>query len=108
MHAVSLGHELPYSGLGLPSFANTSARRLFFKHIKVLLLNDGINKKAIFKKRGRPATGSRIFRLTDEFIAELDAWAAAQDDKPGRSEAIHRLVELGLKVKSILSPDELH
>jgi hypothetical protein len=28
------------------------------------------------------------------------AWAAAQDDEPGRSEAIRRLVELGLKVKS--------
>jgi len=29
----------------------------------------------------------------------LDAWAAAQDDEPGRSVAIRRLVELGLKAK---------
>jgi hypothetical protein len=66
-------------------------------------------KKAIPKKHGgprpgsgRPATGNaptRTLRLTDEFIANVDAWAAAQDDQPGRSEAIRRLVELGLKAK---------
>ena len=30
----------------------------------------------------------------------VDAWADKQDDQPGRSEAIRRLVELGLKVKT--------
>jgi len=29
----------------------------------------------------------------------VDKWAAKQDDQPGRSEAIRRLVELGLRVK---------
>jgi hypothetical protein len=29
----------------------------------------------------------------------IDAWAAAQEDEPGRSEAIRRLVEIGLKAK---------
>jgi hypothetical protein len=29
----------------------------------------------------------------------IDAWAAAQEDGPGRSEAIRRLVEIGLKAK---------
>ncbi len=51
---------------------------------------------------GRRATGKdpvRTMRLSDEFIAKVDAWAASQDDEPGRSEAIRRLVELGLKVK---------
>jgi metal-responsive CopG/Arc/MetJ family transcriptional regulator len=38
-------------------------------------------------------------RLSDEFIANVDAWAAAQEDQPSRSEAIRRLVELGLKSK---------
>jgi hypothetical protein len=38
-------------------------------------------------------------RLSDEFIAKVDAWAGKQDDQPGRSEAIRRLVEIGLKVK---------
>jgi hypothetical protein len=32
--------------------------------------------------------------------AKLDAWAAQQPDQPGRSEAIRRLVELGLTVKT--------
>jgi hypothetical protein len=31
--------------------------------------------------------------------AAVDKWAAQQEDKPGRSEAIRRLVEIGLKVK---------
>src|SRR6188472_2083606 len=31
-----------------------------------------------------------------ECIASVDAWAAKQEDRPGRSEAIRRLVELGL------------
>ena len=60
-------------------------------------------KKAILKKRGRPATGnapSRTFRLTNEFMATLDAWAIKQIDSPSRSEAIRRLVEMGLTVKS--------
>jgi hypothetical protein len=60
-------------------------------------------KKATPKRRGRPATGkapTRTLRLTDEFIANVDAWASAQNDEPGRSEAIRRLVELGLKVKT--------
>jgi hypothetical protein len=51
---------------------------------------------------GRPATGKdpvRTMRLSDEFIAKVDAWAATQEDEPGRSEAIRRLVELGLKAK---------
>jgi hypothetical protein len=59
-------------------------------------------KQVTPKRRGRPATGkdpARTFRLSDQFIAMVDAWAASQDDEPGRSEAIRRLVELGLKAK---------
>jgi hypothetical protein len=51
------------------------------------------------KKRGRPATGQdpvSAIRLSPEFRKKIDAWAANQDDKPPRSEAIRRLVELGL------------
>jgi predicted DNA-binding protein len=57
-------------------------------------------KKAIPKKRGRPATGkdpSRTFRLSDEFMTNLEAWATANGVT--RSEAIRRLVEIGLKAK---------
>jgi hypothetical protein len=66
-------------------------------------------KKAIRKAPGgrRPGSGrkptgtdpARTIRLSDEFIANVDAWAASQDDQPGRSEAIRRLVEIGLKAK---------
>jgi hypothetical protein len=38
-------------------------------------------------------------RVSDEFIAVVDAWRAKQPDVPNRSEAIRRLVELGLGVK---------
>lgn len=32
--------------------------------------------------------------------AEIDAWAEQQNDEPGRSEAIRRLIEIGLTVKT--------
>src|SRR4051794_24917295 len=55
------------------------------------------------KRRGRPATGKDpqvIARMPAAMIATVDAWAVANDI--GRSEAIRRLVELGLTVKSRL------
>jgi hypothetical protein len=61
--------------------------------------------KAVGGKRpgaGRPATGKdpvRTMRLSDDFITKVDGWAFQQDDSPGRSEAIRRLVEIGLKAK---------
>jgi hypothetical protein len=35
-------------------------------------------------------------RLSDQFVARVDAWAAQQSEEIGRSEAIRRLVEIGL------------
>jgi hypothetical protein len=52
------------------------------------------------KKRGRPATGRDphvTSRMPPELIAEVEAWSTANDTT--RSEAIRRLVELGLKAK---------
>jgi Arc/MetJ-type ribon-helix-helix transcriptional regulator len=50
---------------------------------------------------GRPATGKdpvRTMRLSDEFIASVDEWAASYEQEfMTRSEAIRRLVEIGLK-----------
>jgi hypothetical protein len=54
------------------------------------------------KRRGRPATGKdplTALRLPPELTRAIEAWAAQQDDEPNRSEAIRRLVELGLTVK---------
>lgn len=54
------------------------------------------------KKRGRPATGVDPFvgiRLPESLIEQIADWS----DKNGaasRSEAIRRLVELGLKAKT--------
>jgi hypothetical protein len=39
-------------------------------------------------------------RLSPEIKEDVDAWAAQQEDAPGRSEAIRRLVELGLQAKT--------
>jgi len=55
-------------------------------------------KKATPKRRGRPATGrdpTRTLRLSDEFISTVDDWADGHGVT--RSEAIRRLVEIGLK-----------
>jgi hypothetical protein len=56
------------------------------------------------KGRGRPATGRdpvTAIRLSKELRAIVDKWAAKQEDTPGRSEAIRRLVELGLTVNTL-------
>jgi hypothetical protein len=55
------------------------------------------------KRRGRPATGRdpvTAIRLSAELRDRVDKWGARQDDAPGRSEAIRRLVEAGLKAPS--------
>jgi hypothetical protein len=62
-------------------------------------------KKSILAKqktRGRPATGTTPMiglRASPELRAEIEQWADRQPDSPRLSEAIRRLVELGLKVK---------
>jgi hypothetical protein len=53
------------------------------------------------KKRGRPATGRdpvSAVRLPAELTAAVDQWGEAHE--ANRSEAIRRLVELGLKIKT--------
>jgi hypothetical protein len=62
-------------------------------------------KKAIsvMQKRGRPPTGKTptiALRATDEFRDTVERWAAKQSDKPSLSEAIRRLVEIGLKANT--------
>ena len=57
------------------------------------------------KKRGRPATGRDphvTSRMPQPLIDQVEAWAATNDT--GRSEAIRRLVELGLEVKTTTRP----
>jgi hypothetical protein len=64
-------------------------------------------KNVVRKRAGRPATGQdpvTAIRLSKELRATVDKWAGQQDDTPGRSEAIRRLVELGLTVRTPAMP----
>jgi hypothetical protein len=64
-------------------------------------------KKVTPKKRGRPAIGKDPLvstRMPTVLIADIDAWADRSNIK--RSEAIRRLVELGLTVKTRSAPSE--
>ena len=60
-------------------------------------------KKPVAKKRGRPVTvGATMFvgiKLQPALVNLIDGWAARADGHVTRSEAIRRLVELGLKAK---------
>ena len=54
------------------------------------------------KARGRPATGKDPlmgFRAAPVIRASIVRWAENQPDNPSLSEAIRRLVEIGLKAK---------
>jgi hypothetical protein len=60
-----------------------------------------VNKKT----RGRPKKKGGVHpvtavRLSPAAGAQVDKWAASQADAPTRSEAIRRLVELGLTVRA--------
>jgi hypothetical protein len=65
-------------------------------------------KVAPKKRRGRPPSGGRdphvTIRMPRALIEEADAWAIANNTV--RSEAIRRLVELGLTVKTKSVPSE--
>ena len=41
-----------------------------------------------------------MVRLQPDPLAAIDRWVRKQKDQPTRAEAIHRLVDLGLKVKT--------
>jgi len=66
-----------------------------------------VNKKS----RGRPKKKGGVYpvtavRLPPALGAEVDKWAGLQADAPTRSEAIRRLVELGLTVKPKSAPTQ--
>jgi hypothetical protein len=56
---------------------------------------------------GRPRTGTTPlmgFRADPVIRASIVRWAARQPDRPSLSEAIRRLVEVGLKIKPPATP----
>src|SRR5450759_741617 len=59
------------------------------------------------KSRGRPATGIGIqigTRWPSDIVHLVDEWRRQHPDLPGRPEAIRRLVELGLTIKTKAKP----
>lgn len=60
------------------------------------------------KRRGRPPSGGRDpivpVRISREVIDLIDAWAAANERPLTRSEAIRRLIEIGLKARGKATP----
>jgi hypothetical protein len=51
------------------------------------------------RKGGRPATGQDpavAVRLSPAKRREIEEWAAAQSDEPSFSEAVRRLIDIGL------------
>jgi hypothetical protein len=61
------------------------------------------------KKPGRPATGTDPlmgFRASPVMRASVVRWAETQPDKPSLSEAIRRLVELGLTAGTKAPPSQ--
>ena len=49
---------------------------------------------------GRIQSAPFQMRASPQFLKSVDRWRAKQEDKPSRAEAIRRLVELGLTLKS--------
>ena len=61
------------------------------------------------KKRGRPATGrdpAVTIRLPQSVLDNVEAWSKSQEVEPARSQAIRRLVELGLTVQASKRPSK--
>jgi metal-responsive CopG/Arc/MetJ family transcriptional regulator len=60
--------------------------------------------RVVPKKRGRPKTTGRGtlvgIRLHAPTLAAIDEWASRQDDEPSRPEAIRRMIEQALDVRS--------
>lgn len=51
------------------------------------------------KEQCAAAGDASSIRMSDELVAQIDAWRREQEDIPTRSEAIRRLVDQALKVK---------
>jgi hypothetical protein len=102
MHAVSLGHlDSRPLWLGLEPGRKVRSFPSARFYAKQKFMKKAISAKQ--KSRGRPATGITPmmgFRADPVIRAEIVRWAENQPDMPTLSEAIRRLVELGLTVKT--------
>src|SRR6267378_517163 len=96
-HAGSLGHginlRLAWARAGAEVHASP---RLAFTLYVIMAKSITVKRK----KAGRPATGTEPLyglRISDELMGQIQKWG--RENSATRSEAIRRLVELGLKAK---------
>src|SRR5712671_4000844 len=101
MHAVSLGHlESPFvTGVRVGAKTEPFPSARFYG--TTICMKKSIKVAPKKRSRGRPPSGGRdphiAARMPASMIAKVEAWAKANDTN--RSDAIRRLVELGLKAK---------
>jgi hypothetical protein len=74
---------------------------LLFLYTETMAGSISVNKKSI----GRPKKKGGVYpviavRLSPNVLDAVETWAHRQGDKPGRSEAIRRLVEIGLRARN--------
>ena len=60
--------------------------------------------KTVPRKRPTESGALISVRLRPESVSRLDAWAAAQDDRPSRAEAVRRLIDRGLAAPQPADP----
>src|SRR5262249_37156642 len=99
-NGISLGHGISaWLGLGpVGSCSFPSARWHIFYVSQIMAKSIHV----IHKKRGRPATGHDpvlTLRLSPSMRIAVENWAKLQKDKPSRSEAIRRLIEIALAAR---------
>ena len=97
MHAVSLGHGSRFLMARVRAGAEVDASpRLAFTLYVIMAKSITVKRK----KAGRPATGTEPLygvRISDDLMGQIQKWG--RENSATRSEAIRRLVELGLKAK---------
>lgn len=69
-------------------------RSAIYVHTSIKKVNTFMGRPA-----GRIQDRALQMRVSDAFIKSIDKWRAEQEDEPSRTEAIRRLVEIGLKAK---------
>jgi len=102
---ISLSHGASVAGLG-PVGGSSSHRLANYGVTKTLWCYQNMaersTEKVTPKRPGRPATGRDpvlTVRLPPSTRLAIERWAKRQKDKPSRSEAIRRLIEIGLAGK---------
>ena len=99
-HLMQAGPEIAREWISNPKIAKkVDAELATYKLDGSVIMRNASRKKVVPKRRGRPPTGRdpvSAIRLSHALKSKIDNWAMQQPDSPSRSEAIRRLVEVGL------------